>query len=544
MTSTRDITLKFVATAVTLSLGSVVLAPTHAWANEPRQLQAQPIAAENGLSPELANKLISDLLKATEAGTKLNIEDENQIAKYVLSLFAVGVGYVPVFGPSLSALTNLLGTALFPSGGQSVDALWQKLSDRVGEMIDSKIADYDAKTLRASLVGINANLQDYNKAVIDFAKAPEGERRDQAAERIRTLHRAFLVSVQQEIPQFQKDDYAVASLPLFAAAANVHLALLTDGVEQGEKWGFSQNEVKDLRDNLKNLTTPGGDAKKGVESVSDKLNTLNDAIEKGHELGASEKSVDTWRNQVKELEKEGEPQAGDASADYVSYVNKVYAEGRKKVKASKPNISDKGGPEANERKALADYDTAMNLNVLDYAKLWPYLADKIPDSAKAGLDREIFYGPYGRGTDSVPWDASNPPAAEQRGAAITGVRVWGWDDVDAIQIKYGNEWGPKMGGTGGALRELTLDKGEYITKVEGVYGQKLGKIKFTTNKGNSVENGAARHVNTLDGKPGTFSVAPDAQALTSVRITQFSAAQPPGTEGVVLGFRSLLTDQG
>lgn len=562
MKRTRRIPLKFVATAVVLSLGSVPLASSYAWAGGPGDVQAQRAAAPaapraaaplDGKTPtERINQLLGSVNEAAQAGVKLDVTDPNQVARYVFSVLAYGVSFVPVLGPSLAGVTNLLALAVFPSGAPSVEQLWQKLSDRVGGMIDAKLADYDAKTLRASLTGINTNLEDYNKAVNDFAKAPAGKDRDKAAERIRTLHRASLVNVQQQIPQFQKDGYAVAALPLFAAAANVHLALLADGVKQGAKWGLSPSEIKDMRDRLTNLTTSGGNAGSGTKSTSDKLGALNDAITKGPSLGASAKSVDVWREQAQELRSGRQAQPAAANTDYVSYVNKVYAEGRAKVKVPASRILSRGGPDANERKAYAEYDTTMSLNVLDYAKLWPYLVDKIPDSAKAGLDRELFYGTYGRGNggnrwdgtniSSAPWDASNPPTVTKRGERITAVRVWGYDDVDAIQIKYGNDWGDKMGGTGGALKELTLAQDEYVTKVEGTYGQKLGKIKFTTNKGSSVETGAARHVDpdTRDRTPETFAVSPDAQELTSVGVTQFSSEKPPGIEGVYLGFRSRL----
>ncbi|MFE2410571.1 insecticidal delta-endotoxin Cry8Ea1 family protein [Kitasatospora sp. NPDC059408] len=559
MKRTRRIPLKFVATAVVLSLGSVPLASSYAWAGEPREAQrisaaaAQPTDAMDGKTPtERITQLLTSLDAASRKGDKLEVTDPNQIARYVLAVFAFGVKLVPYGGSALSGMTDFLGKALFPTGKPSVDQLWQKLSDRVGGMIDAKLGDYDAKTLRASLTGIDTNLEDYTKAVNDFAKAPAGKDRDKAAERIRTLHRASLVNVQQQIPQFQKDGYAVAALPLFAAAANVHLALLTDGVKQGAKWGFSPSEIKDMRDRLTSLTTPGGNAGSSAKSTSDKLGALNDAIAKGPSLGVSAKSVDVWREQAQELRSGRQAQPAAANTDYVSYVNKVYAEGRAKVKVPGSRILSRGGPEANEHKTYAEYDTVMNVNVLDYARLWPYLVDKIPDSAKAGLDRELFYGTYGRGNggnrwdgtniSSAPWDASNPPTVTKRGERITAVRVWGYDDVDAIQIKYGNDWGDKMGGTGGALKELTLAQDEYVTKVEGTYGQKLGKIKFTTNKGSSVETGAARHVDpdTRDRTPETFAVSPDAQELTSVGVTQFSSEKPPGIEGVYLGFRSRL----
>ncbi|MER5886148.1 insecticidal delta-endotoxin Cry8Ea1 family protein [Streptomyces sp. NPDC001941] len=484
--------------------------------------------------------MIAQLLKAYQDGSKVDLKDENAIAQYVMSLLSVGVGYLPYVGPALSAFTNLLSSVLFPSSGQSTDALWKKLNDRIGALVDQKIADYDAETLRAKLDGVSRQLNTYSDAVKNYEKASAQEKK-QAAEHLRDVQTAALISIEGAVPEFQKDSFAVASLPMFAAAANAHLMLLSDGVKQGAKWGYDSGTIAGMRADLKRMTTPGAPSEGGKERTSEKKKALDEAIGKASELNVPKEVVADWKSAAEKLAK-GKEEAGSTDKEnYVDWANKTYEEGRKKVKPSQGIINDSGGKEANELKAYADYDNAMRFNVLDYAKLWPYLADKMPDSAKAGLDRESFYGPYGRGTDGAPWSASAQAPTEKRGAPITAVRIWGYDSVDAVQVKYGDTWGEKMGDDGGELKEIALDKDEYITKVKAQYGQKIGSLEFTTNKGRTLANGNGKYADGHDYPAQSLDLAPAAQALSSIRITQSSETQPPGTEGIVLGFRSLLT---
>lgn len=199
---------------------------------------------------------------------------------------------------------------------------------------------------------------------------------------------------------------------------------------------------------------------------------------------------------------------------------------------------DAGFSEADKARTLSDYDTSMVLGVLNYAELWPFLSgNKWPSAITRIVDREVFYGPYGRWADGVSWDSTTPAPITDRGASITGIYIRGWDDIDGLSIQRGGAWdGAQGSSSGGAPKEISIGKDEYITSVDVTSGYKLGKLAFKTNKNNSLSNGNARHADT------DHNAAPPGYALTSVRVTRYVAHVPPGCEGVILGFRPLITD--
>jgi hypothetical protein len=224
--------------------------------------------------------------------------------------------------------------------------------------------------------------------------------------------------------------------------------------------------------------------------------------------------------------------------DYITYVDKVYRKGRGQVKPYRAELPDdgytnRGCVEAAKLRAYADYDSGMVMNVLNYAEYWPYLVgDKMPESVMKKLDREIFFGPFGRYTTHASWTDWSAATITDRRPRITSVYVRGWDDVDGLQIKYGDSWDNAQGSsTGGAPKQLDLAEDEYIYWVSVYYGHKLGKVRFWNNKDVSMENGK--------GENGSYYgyAAPPGYRLTSVYITNWERSTPPGCEGIILGFR-------
>jgi hypothetical protein len=115
--------------------------------------------------------------------------------------------------------------------------------------------------------------------------------------------------------------------------------------------------------------------------------------------------------------------------------------------------------------------------------------------------------------------------------------VRGWDDIDGLKVKHGSSWDGFQGNSsGGEEKELDMGGDEWVTSVSITWGFKLGKLVFTTNKDNTLENGHARHATALD------TVTPPGYELTSVIITRWNGDSPTGCEGVILGFRPLMTD--
>lgn len=65
------------------------------------------------------------------------------------------------------------------------------------------------------------------------------------------------------------------------------------------------------------------------------------------------------------------------------------------------------------------------------------------------------------------------------------------DVIDCVTLKYGNDTLPAHGGNGGTARKLTLNTGEYVTRISGAYGRYWNQtfitdLMFYTNQGRSI----------------------------------------------------------
>jgi len=107
-----------------------------------------------------------------------------------------------------------------------------------------------------------------------------------------------------------------------------------------------------------------------------------------------------------------------------------------------------------------------------------------------------------------------------------------WDDIDGLQMWYGDSWGHAYGSTtGGASKQLDLAEDEYFYWVSVYYGQKLGKVRLWNNNDKALECGSGKH--------GSYYgyAAPPGYRLISIHITKWERFTPPGCEGIILGFR-------
>ncbi|KAG8423098.1 hypothetical protein J3458_000018 [Metarhizium acridum] len=495
-----------------------------------------------GINEKLINDLVAKAAKAAEQGTKLNFEDPDEAGQYMLSILAMATGFIPVVGTSLSALTGLLSSVLFPDN--STEKIWKALLERIEQLIDTKIEKEYLSTLEKTIQGLDDNLDLYGQQSEVFKKA-SGNQKQIAARALGTQHSAFRTSLLLVIPLFQAKSHQVASLPWFAIAANIHLLLLRDGIKHGKEWNYySDGNIENMKKDFKHWTSPGSAPTEYRKSLSQEASSLKKAISEGKKLGLPAKLLETWQTTYDEFVESDENYDDIPSThiDYVSYVKQVYEEGRKKVKpyppVLRPEDLNMGAEVAGKMRAYADYDRNMITHVLAYSELWPWMVDgTTPPQVLKNLDREVFCGPFGRYAKHTTWSETSPPTIDDRRAAITSVYIRGWDDVDCVWIQYGDSWGDCYGSrTAGVLQELALAHDEYITSVGVSYGFKLGSVKFTSNKNRTVKVGDARN-----GDKVHVTSAPKGYALTSVYITNWESHIPPGCEGIILGFRRLIT---
>lgn len=481
-------------------------------------------------------------LTAAKGGVSLNIKDSNAMGQYVFSIFSIGADLVPVVGPAFGTLVALIGQAALPSNSDP-NALWNSLREKVENLIGAKIQAHQVHVLKSKIDGFASNMEAFTRVWNDYEKVT-GDSKAKQAETLRTHHIAFLAVLRAGIPEFQVEDSSVAALPLFAQAANIHLTLLVDGIRHGVEWGFTSDYVKDnLKQEFSELT---GSAKKSRSlnaryrrEEKSNLDLLQDAIKVGEDAGWPAELLDTWRVAHDVLAKPT-ALAKRAAINYPTYAKDTYEKGRKLVKPYElGNYHGTGVGEALLFNALSDYDSTMIKNVLTYAEFWPYISGEVPmpDSAKKALDREIFSGPYGRFTEGATWDASKAPPVTQRGANITAVRVRGYDDIDALQVQYGGSWGPLFGNPDGGVESLAnLAFDEYIQSIDTHYGFKLGQLTFFSNT-NKTYGPYGRGKNSQR----TLLVEHEGFGLTSMYITRWAYPTPTGCEGIIFGFRPLLS---
>jgi delta endotoxin, N-terminal domain len=152
---------------------------------------------------------------------------------YVLEQYVAGaVGMVPEVGSFLSAFVYIL----WPDGKSDV---WSEVQAQTQALIDQSLDELVQEEVNASLEGLYNNINAYNHAIA-IGDAPSIARKWDAA------NSQFL----QQMPTFQMPSYQLLLLPEFAQLANMHLALLRDGVLGGAGWGWSPATVTQCQADL------------------------------------------------------------------------------------------------------------------------------------------------------------------------------------------------------------------------------------------------------------------------------------------------------
>ncbi|KAM0238411.1 hypothetical protein ACHAP5_008601 [Fusarium lateritium] len=483
------------------------------------------------------------LIKAAEGGENLDVSDPDAVGQYVCSLLALACELVPIFGTGIGAFTTLLGGLIFRS--DSIEKTWMKMRERTEKLVDLKIEQAQIEILNQKFRGLQENMDNYQRFLKNYKYSlGNEEERKKSGNTLLITHIAFLSVIRAAIPEFRVKRFALPSLPLFALAANIHLLLLSDGIKWGQWWGYSEMNVNTMRDELKKKTKPQDFNQPAGNVVTEQMSMLKTAIATAVDLEMPSKLVDTWKNahaDLVTLESATVTSEGDYNdIDYVTYVNKIYLQGRQQVKTYdlEDDIGEHdnfGATVAAKLRAFADYDSSMVMNVLSYASYWPHLdRSKMPESAMSVADREIFFGPYGRYPHYAKWNDRWAAPITARGPPITSIYLRGDGDVDGVQMKYGNSWGYAFGSAeDGEPKQLDLTKDEYCCRVSVWFGHKLGKVKFWNNKDVSIEIG-----NCYNGRHG-YHAAPPGYSLSSVYITNWESHTPRGCEGIILGFRPI-----
>ncbi len=531
----------------------------------------------NRINRKAVEAISNTLIGARE----IEIKDKQEIGSLVFALLALGSSAVPVASGFISHFFLFLGEALF---GINMKDIWDALRKPIEHLIEQKIDAYHLEVLETKIKGFQTNMQAFTGAWRLWHNATAATR-EQEAQNLKDHYTAFLTVLRGSIPEFQINSSAVAALPWFVMAANIHIGLLANGINYGASWGYTEEFIEGiLRPEFNRLTVPsmtGSDmtartvisnecssnitsACPGDYGKKTELELLSNSIQAGEAHGWSEELLNTWRTAysamtVQRRDLLAEPK--DVKRDYRYYIESQYILGRSKVRPYPPRSSKEKLyrflTTARKFRAYADYDAEMIANVLAYTEFWPYLLNghDMPVSVLNRLDREIFSGPYGNYTDKVtegmstlqvPWtDSTLPPVVPRAAGNFTSFIVRADEFVEGFQQRWGDDWSVQYGsGDRGVAHQVDLEPYEVVETIHIEYGQKIGSLRFTTNK----------RVHGPYGKdpwiPGSLGSLDDTvnrtgYIMSSAHVVKWPGDKFAGCEGIYFGFRpSLMNGDG
>jgi hypothetical protein len=141
--------------------------------------------------------------------------------------------------PDVGELFGLIVEEVWPEAEK--EDVWGEIKERVEQLLNDKISDLVYGNIKDSLKGLQANSAEYAQALRD------------SPDNVTYITEKFNVAkgdFNQQAPHFRAEGYELLLLPLFAQMANLHLALLRDGVTQGKAWNWTDKIVADLKREL------------------------------------------------------------------------------------------------------------------------------------------------------------------------------------------------------------------------------------------------------------------------------------------------------
>jgi hypothetical protein len=338
------------------------------------------------------------------------------------------LGAVPEVGEFLGGLVELF----WPPDAADI---WAEIQSRVEALIDQKLADQVQKDVNATLLGLKAAIKDYKTNV-------KGRHSDAVAA-YTAAETAFDVSQPHfiDVPGSE-----VLLLPLTAQMANMHLALLRDGVLFGAQWGRDDTWLKQKKAKL------AAQIKQYVDFARTWF--INGYIAAGPLPKLHQEDLDI----------------------------KIYGGLVTRSQHASLTTLAIGRYHAQVWSLYNRYVREMTQSVLDYAFYWPSFD---PESAAARnlppLTREIYSNPEGI-PDSGQYVGVNPTPLP----SISNITAWTGTGVSALQVSYDGVQGPRMGRPDGATPagwKGTVSAANPVVSVDGSVEIGLNELEFTFKDG-------------------------------------------------------------
>jgi len=360
------------------------------------------------------------------------------------------LGMIPEVGTLLSVLVSIF----WPKSGEDV---WSQIKDQVEQLIQKDISQEVYQDVQNNLNGLQNDLQYY----VTAAKHKENP----------SVIGDYWITADSNFghdqPNFQSKDYQLLLLPLFAQFANLNLSLLRDGVLFGKSWGWDQNRMDDV------------------------VNELNQKI-----------------------------------LEFTKYVKDVYeAEYFQLSGLTAPNLHT-GEP----FRTVNAFVRQMTLGVLDFANLWPYFAKASqPDNPiEINLNREIYSDPVGTANDSGLIMLPSPPTLPISqftvwgGGLIDAVQLaypeGGGPNGVTVTARMGDQPSKNGGGSNQPPHGGVFDVSNNPVSVVTVYaGDVLNALQFDFIKG-----GRTRVLGTNNDKTLMYIYSYPREVLSSIHINGVS----------------------
>jgi hypothetical protein len=381
---------------------------------------------------------------------------------------------------------DLLATFVALLWPPSADDVWSEIREAVEALIDQKLNAATLADVNATLLGLKSVSEDYRTNV-------KGNR-----SQANTAYTAAEAAFDAAKPHFIAiKGSELLLVGLTANMANLHLAVLRDGVLFGDKWGRDAQWRKQKQQKL---------AAQITEYVTfARTWVINGRISAGPLPKFEQKDLD--------IELYGEL---ISRAEHDALVPLAWSRHR-----------------ARTWSFCNRYVREMTRSVLDHALLWPSF-DPTSSAAKhpPSVTREIFSSIYG-----IPLPSSVIAALPTPAKPLSDVTVFAGAGVSAVQAGYGGVPGPRMGRGDGAVPAAwnpPIAAGNPITVVDGRADIGLDQLQFTFKDGSKTPAAGS----ATDGKP--FDSHFTGHALSSIRV--LGASDRAATaDCVILGFRPINT---
>lgn len=166
----------------------------------------------------------------------------------IKSVLASVATKTPGVGFLAGGIVTLLLSKLWPTANDP----WEAIEGRVKAVVKQAITELYQKIVDNQLAGLKKLYTDYADKAVHGSK-----------ESARDAWRAARSAILNDYPAFTDKDYGYATLPLFAQMANLHICLLRDGIQNGDKIEFSADDITWMQKELTDIAVKHGDGKYG-----------------------------------------------------------------------------------------------------------------------------------------------------------------------------------------------------------------------------------------------------------------------------------------